>query len=406
MIDLTGILAEARKGLLRRAADPWALVGWLAVPMLVGTLVTSITGKGGAPRAHLLIVDQDESLVSTLLVSTLSHESMAEVLQSEKLGHGEAMLRMEAGKASGLLTIPEGFGDRFLREESERLLLLTNPSQRILPRILEETLDLLADAGFYLHRMMGEELAMASRIEALTEEDVATMAVSIRHKMEVLGPSVEEPPFELVTVEPAEVASRPPFSLLLFPGIALMAMVFTAQGLVEEFWDEKELGTLRRLAASPGGAGRLLEGRLLAVAAVQFVIGSIVLVPGFLYHGIPAMRFGPASLWLALSGTVLFLILAVLQLVGPSRRSAALLSQMVVFPLLMAGGSFFPLEALPKTIATIGRLSPNGFMTESLKDLLITGATTPLLIGSSLLLLSGGILYALVRSLLIPFARS
>jgi ABC-type multidrug transport system permease subunit len=32
----------------------------------------------------------------------------------------------------------------------------------------------------------------------------------------------------------------------------------------------------------------------------------------------------------------------------------------------MAGGSFFPLAALPDSIAAIGRLSPNGFMADKL----------------------------------------
>jgi ABC-type multidrug transport system permease subunit len=39
---------------------------------------------------------------------------------------------------------------------------------------------------------------------------------------------------------------------------------------------------------------------------------------------------------------------------------------MLVFPLLMAGGSFFPLAVLPGWIAAIGRVAPNGFMADRL----------------------------------------
>jgi hypothetical protein len=38
----------------------------------------------------------------------------------------------------------------------------------------------------------------------------------------------------------------------------------------------------------------------------------------------------------------------------------------VLFPLLMAGGSFFPFEALPDWIAAIGRRTPNGFVADRL----------------------------------------
>ena len=62
------------------------------------------------------------------------------------------------------------------------------------------------------------------------------------------------------------------------------------------------------------------------------------------------------------------------------RRAASLVSSMVVFPLLMAGGSFFPLAALPGWIASIGRLTPNGFIADRLTTEItsasaMTGAT-------------------------------
>jgi ABC-type multidrug transport system permease subunit len=39
---------------------------------------------------------------------------------------------------------------------------------------------------------------------------------------------------------------------------------------------------------------------------------------------------------------------------------------LILFPLLMAGGSFFPLAVLPGWIAAIGRVSPNGFVADKL----------------------------------------
>jgi len=42
-----------------------------------------------------------------------------------------------------------------------------------------------------------------------------------------------------------------------------------------------------------------------------------------------------------------------------------------MFPLLMAGGSFFPTETMPKFIATIAQYTPNGRVIEPLKAYLI-----------------------------------
>ena len=51
-----------------------------------------------------------------------------------------------------------GFSDAVLREQPTTLLLLTNPAQRILPRIVEEGLAIVADGTFYVHRVLGPEL--------------------------------------------------------------------------------------------------------------------------------------------------------------------------------------------------------------------------------------------------------
>jgi ABC-type multidrug transport system permease subunit len=71
-------------------------------------------------------------------------------------------------------------------------------------------------------------------------------------------------------------------------------------------------------------------------------------------------------LWVSFGGVGLFAWFAALQMLFPNRNAANLLTTILLFPLLMAGGSFFPLAALPDWIADIGRLSPNGFIADRL----------------------------------------
>ena len=87
---------------------------------------------------------------------------------------------------------------------------------------------------------------------------------------------------------------------------------------------------------------------------------------GCVYHGLPWTRFPSSLLWLATGGVALFAWFGLLQMALPSKRGAAVITMVIVFPLLMAGGSFFPLAILPDWIAAIGRLSPNGFMADRL----------------------------------------
>lgn len=48
----------------------------------------------------------------------------------------------------------------------------------------------------------------------------------------------------------------------------------------------------------------------------------------------------------------------------------------LLFPLMMAGGSFFPFEAMPAWMAAIGKFTPNGWALEELKKILLGRAET------------------------------
>jgi ABC-type multidrug transport system permease subunit len=50
---------------------------------------------------------------------------------------------------------------------------------------------------------------------------------------------------------------------------------------------------------------------------------------------------------------------------------------MIIFPLMMLGGSFFPFESMPAWMAAVGRWTPNGLGVTQLKELLY-GDVAPL----------------------------
>ena len=95
-------------------------------------------------------------------------------------------------------------------------------------------------------------------------------------------------------------------------------------------------------------------------------IGGATLLLGFLYHDLVWNKLLPSVLWIAFAGIGLFAWFSALQMLLPTSKAANLFTTILVFPLLMMGGSFFPMEALPDWLAAIGRLSPNGFVVEKL----------------------------------------
>lgn len=360
-------LTSFKKDIARWRQDYMATLIWLAIPLMIGGLITTLMGSNVKPHGTLLLVDEDQTFLSELIVGAYSAGELGELLSVEKTGFDEGFERVNDGEASGLLVIPDGFAEAFLESEPVTLTLRTNPSQTILPGIITNVTEILLDAGFYAHQLFGDEIeTFTSMTDNPSDAQVAAIAVAIQNKVETVAPRLFPPVIEIEIVEPPPKEPTPPLALLFMPGIILMAVVFSANGLAGDFWREREQGTLRRLVFTPARMREFLVGKALAAAAVITLVGGFTLVLGFLYHGISFAKLPSSLIWIAVSGIALFAWFGALQMLFSNQKTASVFSMMLVFPLLMAGGSFFPMAVMPGWIAAIGRVAPNGFMAHSL----------------------------------------
>jgi ABC-type Na+ efflux pump permease subunit len=348
------------------------------IPLMIGGLITSLMAGGGAkPHGLLLIVDQDDSLLSGLVAGAYSQGELGELLSVEKVALDEGTERINEGEASGLLIIPDGFTDALLESTPVTLTLRTNPSQTILPGIIRDVTSILLDIGFYAERLFGNEIELiqnAAAGDGASESLVASLSVAIQKKIQSAAPLVFPPAIDIEIAEPAEDQPRIPMALLFLPGVILMAIVFVANHLASDYWAEREQRTLRRLVSSTGSLSGFLAGKALAAGVVISLVCGLALLIGFIYHGIAWSKLPIAFLWISVSGIALFSWFGALQMIASNQQGANLISSMVIFPLLMIGGSFFPLDALPEWIATIGRNTPNGFIADRLTRELVSNS--------------------------------
>jgi ABC-type Na+ efflux pump permease subunit len=373
------LLASLRKDLARWWQDAGAILLWITIPLMIGTLITSLMdgGDGVKPQGLLLIADQDETILSGLLTGAYSQGELGEMISVEKVSFDDGSRRINAGEASGFLVIPEGFSAAFLDSAPVTLTLRTNPSQLILPGIITEVTEILLDAGFYAERLFGGEIAAikaAADGGGIDDALVSTISVAITQKIESVAPQLFPPLIELDVAEPPADQPVVPLALLFLPGIILMSVMFAANGLASDYWKERELGTLRRLLYSPGQLTGFLAGKALAAGMVMVLIGGLTLAIGFLYHGIGWDRLPSSLAWITVSGIALFAWFGALQMMASNQSAANLLTSVLLFPLLMAGGSFFPFAVLPDWIAALGRKTPNGFVADRLTAEITAGS--------------------------------
>ena len=362
------VIASFRKDLARWRQERSAFLIWLAIPLMIGSLLTLMSsGGGGGPSGTLLINDRDDTLVSGFVVGAFTQDQLGELFIVQQVTAEEGTALMEAGEASGFLTIPKGFQDAFLNDKPVTLPLTTNPSQVILPGIIENVTQVLLDAGFYLQAVFGEELR---KIQSSDDVDgpsnlfVSEVAVDINEKIQTLGTSLTPLAFDLEIIEPPATEPQADIGLLFIPGFVLMALLFSSQGVSSDYWKERENGTLRRLASSPGLLNQFVLGKALAAAVIIGIITGITMTLGFLYHDVAWSTLLPSMLFVLTAGVGFFAWFAALQMLFSTQKGASLLTTILLFPLMMMGGSFFPLDALPDWLASIGRMSPNGFVAD------------------------------------------
>ncbi len=78
----------------RRRRDPLSLALWVAIPLVMGLLLSLAFGRDeGTLRARLLVADRDGSLLSRLLVGAFGQGRLAELVEVEATDEGAAGAR-------------------------------------------------------------------------------------------------------------------------------------------------------------------------------------------------------------------------------------------------------------------------------------------------------------------------
>lgn len=367
------VWVSALKDLRGFRRDPFSVLTWIGIPLVIAGLISMVFGgRQVTPQGRLLIADEDKSIASNLLASAFSREPLSSMVLVEQVDAATGRARIGKGDASAFLHIPAGLQAAYLENRPFRLELLTNPAQRILPNMVNETLSIMLDAGFYLRKVADSQLrplpggftnaALAQRIE-----EGRALATSI-------GRYLNPPLVQLETQVVAEKRETGDAASLFFPNMIFMGLLLTANGLARDLWDEKTSGTLRRLAMTPGSLGAFLAGRVLTVGLVYGLVSITGVAAAKWLAGAHILHVVQGAAWAAFSGTAFYTWMAMATVFAENARSANVFGNLVVFPLTMIGGCFFPFEMMPDGLANIGRHTPNGWAVVQFKEILFGSA--------------------------------
>ncbi len=348
------------KDLWRARRDPLSFVTWIGIPLVVAVMLNFVFGGGGSaqlPKGRLLITDEDRSVASGILTGAFSREPLDTMLIIEKVGREEGRRRIDKGEASAFLLIPKGLQQAFLRNQPFRIQLLTNPSQRISPQIIEESLSIMVECGFYVQRVASAEMRAAD-------------AEAIYRRVSSLSKGLDPPLIALEAEVIREQKRTKSVAEMFLPTMLFMAIWMIASIQASDFWKEREWGVLRRVAVAPARLASFLAGRLVFVALVFGALSVAGLMVARWTAGVPVANLPAAAAWGMLSGTAFYLLMLLLTMLASSQHAAHVLVNLVAFPFALVGGCFFPFDIMPAWMSAIGRLTPNGWAVQQFSSLL------------------------------------
>ena len=151
--------------------------------------------------------------------------------------------------------------------------------------------------------------------------------------------------------------------------IAFTVATFALQGLPTVLAGYRERGILRRLNATPVGAGRLLAAQLTVNLTIALISTAGILIVGDAAFGVPLpgqpAGFAVALLLAAAAMLTLGLFIASL---ARSGRVAGAVGTMVFLPLMFFAGLWMPQAVMPQALRSVGDHTPLGAAVAALQD--------------------------------------
>jgi ABC-2 type transport system permease protein len=380
------ILSIAGKDLQILFKDRGSIFQLFILPLLFILVFSGALGAIGKSEEVILpklgIVDTDGGAASQELVSRLQADgSLDVILYSQQ----EAQALLDKTELGIYLIIPPDFTSasqagqpvtvRLISGASADSQMITSARMVVEGAAADMTLQSQIIASL---SQMGEMQASApADQQVFTTERILAQARSQFERSKV------KPLIVLVQSTPQLGASQqatPDLSQSTVTGFAVLFVFMTAQATAHSIYDEKKVGSFRRLTAAPLSKAQLLIGKILP----NFIIGLVQMAVIFAFgaFGLRAIGMTPLAIEKAPLGAFLVAVMLALcssafgimvAALARTENQIAGLSTLLLWGMGLLGGCLVPLFVLERFLGPIPMVVPHYWANRALDDLLIRG---------------------------------
>ncbi|OGN92768.1 MAG: hypothetical protein A2Z71_08570 [Chloroflexi bacterium RBG_13_50_21] len=367
--------------------DRGALFQLFILPLLfimVFSGALSAIGGGSEEQVtlpNLGVIDLDGGEAAMFLINKIQEDGSYSV---QSLTVSDVQSQLDENKVVAVLTVPAGFTGGVQGSMPVTLVITTgtNADPQIVDamRLVVESIaaDMTLESQIIASlQQMGDMQATApEQFQVFSTERVLAQARSQFETAQV------RPLIKIVQSVPQqeEQEETPDLSLSAVPGFTILFVFLTGQTTARSIYDEKKVGSFRRLAAAPINKVQLLAGKILPNFIIALI--QIAVIFAFGAFGLKAMGLTPLPIGRAPIGAILVAILLALcstafgiLIAGLARTENQIggISTLLLWGMGLLGGCLVPLFILERFIGPFAMIVPHYWANKALDDLLIRG---------------------------------
>ncbi len=351
----------------------------LGMPILFIVLFGSVLGSVGKTEVTVPYVDNDRSEASKAFLATVEEKSGYVLEEKQPSDMEEQLDKIRDGKGTGLLVVPQGFGQSLngAGGETSAVELYREATNESVVAPLRAVLENLANG--YRETKIASALAAAG-LSDKERENALSAAFSIDDRLE------NGTGYNVITQ--------------IVPGYTVMFVFFVIISMLKRFLGDKESGMTARLRSTRMSPLSYLLGMWLAFLVVALVQCCALLAFGHFAYGLQLgdpLAVAALVVLLCACGTGIGLAVC---MIAKSENQGMAFTQLLTMGGAVLGGLWFPIDLMPEAVQTISRFTPQYWAQKGFQDIMLRGAHASG-IGYSLLVLalvaSAGLIIALLR---------
>ncbi|WP_445491052.1 ABC transporter permease [Niallia sp. 03133] len=390
------------------------------------------------------LINHDNSKESKQFIDVLSKVKGLHIITTidgKKLVEETTIKLVKEGKYPMVISIPEGFSDKVIKNEKTTLLGYADPAQYNTSSVLIKAIEGVSQTfavKYSISNLVDEQVVginktvdarfdevqqaykkeidnLTDQIKELTESLPASAPVvskpetpTIDNKVdykaikkdlqEKASSSLSEPPIIVdPTIGESNQGEVPDSFQQSVPGYTVMFAFFIVMFAGRSFLNERSEGTFRRILSAPISRWNLFAGKLVP----NYIIGVFQTIIMFAFgHFAFGMSLGHSligliviSLCLAWASSCLGMLIASLV---KTEAQVTGFSMMIVLTLAALGGTMVPLFIMPDVMQTIAMFTPHAWALTGYQDLLVRGMGLSDVMDNALVLFGFGLVFLLI----------